>query len=139
MRLLKDKLWRECKRLTRERCALKDGTWQCYTCSKRITNPQDAQTGHGKPKGALPLKWQYDIRNLKVQCLICNVHNGGMQDIFISKLEQEPEGLMFLQDACIWDNEDGVWRIKQGDLMGGKDGEVFITNLLEQYRSVTFK
>lgn len=140
IRLLKDKLWKECQRLTRERFQNPDGTWNCYTCNKVIVNPQDAQTGHGKPKGALSLRYQFDIRNLRVQCMVCNVHRGGMQDIFIAKLEQEPDGFAFLKDACYIDEEANAWRIRyESDLLGGKDSELFITRLLEQYRGVSYR
>lgn len=131
IRIIKDKLWREVKRITRER----HGT-TCYTCDAQNLEGSNLQSGHGKTMGALPLRYKYDIRNIRVQCLRCNIHMGGCQDIFISKLEQEDEGLQFLNEACYLDEESNAWRIKGGDTMGGKDATIFIQNLLEEYKSL---
>lgn len=129
VRQLKDKLWKEVKRITRERFPP-----NCYTCGMHIEGQND-HAGHGKPMGALPLRYKYDIRNIRRQCLVCNVHRGGMTDIFIAKLEQEPEGLTFLQEACYLDEEVNSWRIRQDiPSLGGKDATIFIQNLLEQYK-----
>lgn len=130
IRILKNELWREVKRITRER----HGT-TCYTCGATGLEGSNLQSGHGKTMGALPLRHKYDIRNIKVQCMRCNLHLGGCQDIFIMKLEQEEEGLAFLNEACYLDEKDQVWRIKGGDTMGGKDATIFIQNLLEEYKS----
>lgn len=134
VRLLKDKLWNECKRLTRER-------WgnSCYTCGKPNLIGSDWQTGHGKPKGALPLRYKFDIRNLRPQCLVCNQHRGGVSDIFIAKLEQEEDGIQFLNEACFLDRRANAWRIR-GDIpsMGGKDATIFVENLLKQYKETSY-
>lgn len=131
VRQLKDKLWQECKRITRARFE-----HNCYTCGKPNLTGSDLQTGHGKPKGALPLRFQYDIRNLRPQCMVCNVHRGGVSDIFISKLEQEEEGYMFLKEACYFDDEDMVWRIRHdGELLRGIEATRFVEKLLEEYRN----
>ena len=132
VRLLKDKLWKEVKRITRERFPA-----TCYTCGAYVEGKND-HAGHGKPMGALPLRYKYDIRNIRRQCMVCNIHRGGMQDIFIAKLEQEEEGLMFLNDACYIDTAANAWRIRQDiPSLGGKDATIFIQNLLEQYRNYT--
>lgn len=131
IRQLKDKLWEECKRITRTRFPN-----TCYTCGKPGLEGSDWQTGHGKPKGALPLRFQYDIRNLRPQCMLCNVHRGGVTDVFISKLEQEEEGYQFLKEACYFDDEDMVWRIRHdGELLRGIESTRFIEKLLEEYRN----
>jgi hypothetical protein len=59
-----------------------------------------------------------------------------MQDIFIAKLEQEEEGLEFLNEACYLDEESNAWRIRQDTpSLGGKDATLFIEALLEQYKN----
>jgi len=131
VRLLKDKLWKEVKRITRTR-------WgnTCYTCNAQNLEGSNLHSGHGKPMGALPLRYKYDIRNIRPQCMLCNIHRGGMQDIFIAKLEQEEEGLEFLNEACYLDEESNAWRIRQDTpSLGGKDATLFIEALLEQYKN----
>lgn len=125
---LEDKVWKECKRIIRNKY---DNT--CYTCGARNLEGYNFQTGHGKPKGALSIRYQYDLRNLRPQCMRCNVHLGGMSDIFISKLEKEEDGLSFLEESCT--HHDGVWIIKRSDTLGGKDATIFLQNLLEEYKS----
>ena len=95
------------------------------------------QTGHGKPKGALSLKYKYDLRNLRPQCMRCNLHMGGMSDIFITKLEQDEEGLEFLKESCT--QTDSGWIIKHGDTMGGKDAALFLENLLLEYKQLHYE
>ena len=130
LRQLKDKLWKEVKRITRERFAP-----YCYTCGAHVEGQND-HAGHGKPLGALPLLFKYDIRNIRRQCMVCNIHRGGCQDIFIAKLEQEPEGLAFLQEACYLDIEANAWRIRQDiPTIAGRDATIFIENLLKQYKT----
>lgn len=134
MRLLKQKLWNECKRLTRERYGN-----TCYTCGKLNLEGKNWQTGHGKTKGALPLRFQYDVRNLRPQCGTCNVLFNGMTDIFLAKMEQEDEGLAFLMDACYFDEDHGCWRIRQDiPTMGGIEATHFIENLIKQYRATSY-
>lgn len=126
---LEDKVWNECKRITRERYGDK-----CYTCPAQHLEGSNWQTGHGKSKGALPLRFKYDLRNLRPQCMLCNLHRGGMSDIFITKLEKEKEGLAFLKESCTH-TSDG-WIIKHGDTMGGKDATFFLENLLTEYKQL---
>lgn len=130
VRQLKDKLWAECKRITRER----HGNI-CYTCGKQPLEGSDWHTGHSKPKAALPLLYKFDIRGLRPQCARCNLNLGGATDIFIAKLEQEEEGMQFLNEACYLDVDSNAWRIRQDVAqLGGKDATIFIENLLEQYK-----
>ena len=130
IRLTKDKLWKEVKRITRERFEP-----NCYTCGTHVEGKND-HAGHGKPMGALPLRFKYDIRNIRRQCMVCNIHRGGMQDIFIAKLEQEDEGIAFLLEACYLDEESNAWRIRQDTpSLGGKEATIFVENLLKQYKA----
>lgn len=134
-RQLNQKLWGECKRLTRERYGNR-----CYTCGKQPLEGVNWHTGHAKPKAALPLKFKYDIRGLRPQCYNCNVNLGGVTDVFVAKLEQEEEGYAFLMDSCYIDPEANAWRIRQ-DLpsMGGKDATIFKQNLLDLYKQITYE
>jgi len=126
--LLEEKIWRECKRIIRAR----HGDI-CYTCGAYGLEGSNWQTGHGKPKGALPIRFQYDLRNLRPQCMRDNIHLGGLSDIFVAKLEHEEQGLKFLNEACI-KTEEG-WRIRKDQTMGGKDATIFLRALLEEYKN----
>lgn len=128
---LEDKVWNECKRIIREAYPN-----QCFTCGASNLEGSNHQTGHGKPKGALSLKYKYDLRNLRPQCMRCNLHMGGMSDIFITKLEQDEEGLAFLKESCT--QTDSGWIIKHGDTMGGKDATIYLENLLLEYKELHY-
>lgn len=132
--ILEDKLWEECKRIIRKRYQNEDGTWTCYTSGQHISEPAKCQTGHGKPKGALPVRFQYDLRNLRPQCYNANINLGGMSDIFVAKLEKEEEGLQFLNEACV-KTEDG-WRVKQNQTMGTMEAFEFLAKLYEEYKKL---
>lgn len=126
---LEDKLWELCKQIIRTKYPN-----ICYTCNARDLVGANWQTGHGKPKGALPLKFKYDLRNLRPQCYNCNINYGGYSDIFIAKLEREKEGKEFLKDSCV--KVDGKWEIKHTETMGGMQAETFIKNLIEEYKKL---
>lgn len=126
---LEKDLWELCKQIIRKR----HGN-TCYTSGKVGLTGSDWHTGHGKPKGALPLKYQYDLRNLRPQCMHSNVNLGGESDIFIAKLEREKEGLEFLKEACIKIN--GRWEIKREPLMGGTEAVIFLMKKIEEYKQM---
>ena len=132
--ILEDKLWEECKRIIRKRYQNDDGTWTCYTSGQRIDEPAKCQTGHGKPKGALPVRFKYDLRNLRPQCYHANIKLGGMSDIFIAKLEREKEGLEFLNESCV--KIEGRWEIKDDQTMGSIEAFEFLKSLYEKYKSM---
>lgn len=124
--LLKKKLWILCKNIIRK----KYGN-SCYTCFRGNLEGSNLHTGHGKPKGALPLRFQYDLRNLRPQCYHCNINLGGCSDIFISKLEQEEDGSQFLKDACVQIN--GYWEIKKTPLLSGVQLYQFLNETMDEY------
>jgi len=126
---LEEKLWEECKRIIRTRYPN-----ECFTCRAVDLAGVNWQTGHGKPKGALPLQFKYDLRNLRPQCMNCNINLGGASDIFIAKLEQDQEGLTFLEEACR-KTEEG-WIIKKEGGLVGKEATEFLRDLLESYQQV---
>lgn len=130
-----EKLWELCKAIIRKRYQNFDGTWTCYTSGARLINPQDVHTGHGKPKGALKLRYQYDLRNLRPQSFNANINLGGMSDIFIAKLEREEEGLEFLQEACV--KIDGRWEIRHDTpTMSGIDALIFLNEKIREYEDI---
>lgn len=126
-------IWEECKRIIRAKYMNKDGTWTCYTCNKTLIYPKDVQTGHGKSKGSLSVKFKYDLRNLRIQCYNCNINLGGATDIFLAKLEKEKEGLAFLNETCIKD-EFGAWRLKHDDCL--IQSKYYLPQLLEEYKLI---
>lgn len=130
---LEDKVWNECKRIIREAYPN-----ECFTCPATNLEGSNWQTGHGKPKASLTVKYKYDIRNLRPQCMRCNLHMGGATDIFLARLERDEEGLQFLQEAC-YKTEEGYWKVKGGETMGGKDATYFLEQLLEEYKLITFE
>ena len=67
-----------------------DGEWcQCYTCDKPLRiGDSDTHGGHCLSKAANPNLY-FDERAVRVQCLRCNVHHGGMHYEFCEKLKQE--------------------------------------------------
>jgi len=109
---LNDKIWKLCRKYTRLKYPNK-----CYTCGRSGLEGHNWQTGHGKSKGVLSVQFQYDLRNLRPQCYNCNINLGGQSDIFLAKLEKEPEGLEFLKDSCV--KQNGYWAVKSVPLLGG--------------------
>ena len=126
---LEDKIWEECKRIIRARYPN-----ICYTCNAQGLEGSNWQTGHGKPKGALPIQFKYDLRNLRPQCMNDNIHLGGASDIFIAKLEKEKNGLAFLKESCRKTPEG--WIIKKEGGLVGKEATFFLENLLEEYKNI---
>lgn len=126
---MKEQLWELCRQII----FLKHGN-TCYTTGATGLEGINLQCGHGKPKGALPLKYQYDLRNLRPQSFRANINLGGMSDIFIAKLEREKEGLEFLQEACV--KVDNHWEIKRIESMGSIESYVFIQNKIEEYKKI---
>jgi hypothetical protein len=59
---------------------------RCYTCGKKASY-KELQAGHYVPRNYLPLRW--DERNVKVQCVGCNIFKKGNLDEYAIKLRQE--------------------------------------------------
>lgn len=72
MRQLKDKLWKECKRITRERYGPR-----CYTCGSEPLSGSNWQTGHFIPSSICSVEMRYSLDNLRPQCMQCNIHKSG--------------------------------------------------------------
>ncbi len=65
-------------------------------------------------------------------CMRCNIHGQGQQEIFIGRLEKDPIGLEFLKEAGYQD-ENGAWRCKKEEPINARD---FLTNLLETLKNI---
>lgn len=94
---LQNKLWEECKRIIRAIYLNSDGSWTCFTCGKRITDKVNAHTSHFIPKSVCGAFLKYDLRNLRVCCMACNVWGGGMGAMFYKHLV-EVEGQIYVDE-----------------------------------------
>lgn len=119
--------WQECRRVANIIFPK-----NCYTCPKKDLVGSDCQLGHGQSKGSLPLMYKYDMRNLRWQCFHCNINLQGCQQIFLSKLEKEKDGLAFLNDSSYKD-ENGGWRIKKMDPINARD---FLTGHINSLKTL---
>lgn len=86
---IQELLWKECRRIVRERYKHEDGTWSCFTCGRLIDEPSKAQTGHFIPSSTCGAYLRYDLRNLRIQDYFCNINCGGAGAEFYRKLVQE--------------------------------------------------
>ncbi len=122
-------VWKEIGRLNR-----KINPPICYTCGAQNLEGSNWHPGHGKPKAELPMKAKYDFRNIKSQCIRCNIHMGGKTDVFITKLEKEKNGLDFLNEFCV--KIDGYWEIKHTPTMGSTESWMYLYTLLEDLKKL---
>jgi len=114
MRLLKNKLWNECKRLVRAYYSKHDGTFSCYTCGAYLDTPSKAQTGHFIPSSVCSVHMRYCLDNLRIQCYRCNINLSGnwiefetrlnieQGDGFTEKLKAENEATKNKQYDVLW-------------------------------------
>lgn len=114
MRVLKDRLWAECKRIVRSRYIRSGGTFRCFTCDALLDEPKKAQTGHFIPSSVCSAAMRYDLDNLRVQCYRCNINLSGnwveyekqlneeMGDGFTDQLKQRNEDTKGAQYDRLW-------------------------------------
>jgi len=119
---LEKKLWAECKRIIRARYP-----HDCYTCEAKNIEGCNMQTGHFYPKGALGASMKYDLRILRLQCMRCNIHHGGMGSVYANRLEKElgKSAYKALYDEC---------RLSKGKPIKAFD---HYTKLLTEYKKIT--
>ena len=72
IRLLKSKLWNECKRIIRAR----HGN-VCYSCGAQGLEGSNWQTGHFIASSCCSTHMRYNLNNLRPQCMRCNIHMSG--------------------------------------------------------------
>lgn len=83
---LKKQLWELCKQITRAKYRNKDGTFNCFTCSRLIDNDAKAQTGHCIPSASGGALLRYHLDNLRIQDYYCNINLGGNGSAFFRNL-----------------------------------------------------
>lgn len=93
IRLLKDKLWKECKRIIRER----HGN-TCYTCGANPLEGSNWQTGHFIPSSICSTEMRYDLNNLRPQCMRCNIHLSGNWPAYEKHLLKDNIDIQGLKD-----------------------------------------
>ena len=91
-KVIQEKIWVECRRIANLRY---NNT--CYTCGAVKLFGSNKQLGHMIPKGYCKPMMKYDLRNLRFQCMRCNVHFGGMGALFIEKM-REIEGDVYVAE-----------------------------------------
>lgn len=72
MQKLKDQLWEECKRITK-----RDHGDTCYSCGAYGLSGSNWQTGHFIPSSISSVAIRYSLKNLRPQCMMCNIHRSG--------------------------------------------------------------
>ena len=100
-----DKLFSEYVRRSADPC-------KCYTCGK-LGHWKSMQAGHYIPRNHLATRW--DERNVKVQCVGCNVWGGGKSDVFAVNLREEygQDVLEELQKAKVTITNIGVKEMEE--------------------------
>jgi len=72
MQKAKAQLWQECRRIT---FASHGDT--CYTCYAQDLMGSNKQCGHFLPSSVCSVALRYDLRNLRPQCMRCNINLSG--------------------------------------------------------------
>lgn len=123
VRLLKKKLWEECKRIIRQRYGNKDGTFTCYTCGAHLDTPSKAQTGHFIPSSVCSAAMRYDLDNLRVQCYRCNINLSGNWIEYEARLLREGIDVEALKQ-------------RNRDQTGKQYDWVWYESMIEKYRNL---
>lgn len=84
LKKLQEALWKECRRITFN----KYGN-TCYTCGATNLVAGNLQLGHFIPNSTCGAFLRYDLRNLRPQCMRCNIHGGGQGAEFYRQMESE--------------------------------------------------
>lgn len=82
-RALRDKAWTLFSIFTRQNGMDERGFNTCYTCRKRV-HWKSANAGHYRHDSH-----DFDERNVKCQCVYCNLHEGGRADLFYLHLVED--------------------------------------------------
>lgn len=78
-------------RYVRLSAADENGWVTCFTCPS-VLQWKDVDAGHFVKRGCLFLR--HDLRNIRVQCRICNWHKDGKSAQFSVNLEKEQSGIV---------------------------------------------
>ena len=87
-RQIQDKLWVECRRLADTLYKGQNGTYTCFTCDKPISG-SNKHLGHFIPSSTCGAFLRYDLRNLRWQCMNCNVWGGGQGAIYYRRMVEQ--------------------------------------------------
>lgn len=79
-----EELWSLCKQI----CRFRDGS-NCYTCGAQGLQGSNQQTGHFIASSICGAYLRYDLRNLRVQCMRCNVRLSGNGAVFYDNLRRD--------------------------------------------------
>ena len=75
--------WKLMSEVVRRTGANLDGFTECYTCQS-VIHWSKANAGHFKHD-----RLDFDFRNIKTQCVACNLHNSGRLDVYAERLIEE--------------------------------------------------
>lgn len=82
--VIQRKLWELCREI-----AMKKYPPNCYTCNQVNLQGSNKQLGHMWAKASLGAFLKYDLRVLRWQCWLCNLHRGGMGADFYARMLRE--------------------------------------------------
>lgn len=115
---VEEELWRLCREIT-----FKKYGNTCYTCHSTNLTGSNLQLGHFIPRSTCGALLRYDLRNLRPQCMRCNIHGGGQGAEFYRQMVVEVG-----QEAV-----DIIFRDKQKSVKASDH----YTKLLQQYREIS--
>lgn len=92
---LQRKLWEVCRKIALKTAQNRSGHVSCFTCDASPLSGSNMQLGHFIPKSVCGAYLKYDLRNLRFQCMRCNIHGGGMGAEFYRRLV-ETEGQAYV-------------------------------------------
>lgn len=115
---LKTKLWELCRKVADQQYP----NSPCYTCGSIISGA-NKQLGHFIPSSTCGAFLRYDIRNLRWQCMRCNIHAGGNGAVYYRRMV-EREGQAYV---------DKLFQDKQKTV---KADEIFYMNLIKEYEGL---
>jgi hypothetical protein len=115
---LKTKLWDLCRKVADQQYP----NAVCYTCGSNIIGA-NKQLGHFIPSSTCGALLRYDIRNLRWQCMRCNIHAGGNGAVYYRRMV-EREGQAYV-DKLFQDKQKTV----KADIL-------FFLNLIKEYEDL---
>ena len=122
-------LWELCKQIIRKRYVKDDGTWDCYTCGRRIDVPKKAHTGHCLNAAFGGLRLRYFLDNLRIQDHYCNINLGSNGAVYLRRLEAEVGH----------EQIDFMFSLLAQKKTPIEDERAFIENLITEYRLILKK
>ena len=104
---VRNKLWQLCRKL-----ADKLYPPTCYTCGAANLTGSNKQLGHFIPSSTCGAYLRYDMRNLRFQCMRCNIHAGGNGAEYyrrmVTEVGQDAVDQLF-KDKEVFTKADRLW------------------------------